>query len=290
MIPQGPADASGFDAADQATRLLRGTLVGIVDGPSELQDGYPLVAFPAGVLDLRDVGDVGVSATVNVVSLEPGATLDDLRAQLDELPDASQFGIDRGDWVPSVVRSSVSAYGQGLAVLAGIAAVATIVVVGQLLSRQVRLVGGRAPRAALDGHDPWPGRGGSTARCSRLHGGRGRGRRRSRLSRVRPLPHRLRPPRRARSRPPVRGPGAAPRRLRRGRHRPRHGCSWRSSSPAGSRPVPGRRPSSMPLPRGRHGARPPRSVSPSPARPATPRGRGRRWWARRPSSPCCSAP
>jgi ABC-type lipoprotein release transport system permease subunit len=136
VIPQGPADASGFDAVDQATRLLRGTLVGIIDGPSELQDGYPLVAFPAGVLDL---GDVGVAATQNVVSIAPGRTLDDLRAQLDELPDASQFGIDRGDWVPSVVRSSVSAYGQGLAVLAGIAAVATIVVVGQLLSRQVRL-------------------------------------------------------------------------------------------------------------------------------------------------------
>lgn len=136
VIPQGPADASGFDAADQATRLLRGTLVGIVDGPSELQDGSPLVAFPAGVLDL---GDVGIAATVNVVSLEPGATVDDLRAQLDELPVASQFGIDRGDWVPTEVRSSVRAYGQGLAVLAGIAAVATIVMVGQLLSRQVRL-------------------------------------------------------------------------------------------------------------------------------------------------------
>lgn len=136
VIPQGPADASGFAAADQVTRLLRGTLVGIVDGPSELQDGYPLTVFPARVLEL---GDVGVAATQNVVSLAPGATLDDLRAQLDELPDASQFGIDRGDWVPSVVRSSVSAYGQGLTILAGIAAVATIVLVGQLMSRQVRL-------------------------------------------------------------------------------------------------------------------------------------------------------
>jgi ABC-type lipoprotein release transport system permease subunit len=136
VIPQGPADTSGFDAADHAVRLLRGTLVGVVDGPAELQDGYPLVAFPAGVLDL---GDVGVAATHSVVSLEPGSTIDDLRAQLDELPDASQFGIERGDWVPDEVRSAVRTYGQGLAVLAGIAAVATIVVVGQLLGRQVRL-------------------------------------------------------------------------------------------------------------------------------------------------------
>lgn len=135
VIPQGPADALGFDAGSQAVRLLRGTLVGVIDGPSELQDGYALTIFPVAVLD---AGDVGISATQSVVSLTPGSTVHDLRTQLDDLPDASQFGIDRGDWVPAEVRAAVRGQGLGLAVLAAIAGIATIVVVGQLLSRQVR--------------------------------------------------------------------------------------------------------------------------------------------------------
>ena len=135
VIPQGSADALGFDAGEQAVRLLRGTLVGVIDGPSELQDGYALAIFPVTLLD---AGDVGISATQSVVSLAPGSTVRDLRTQLDDLPDGSQFGIDRGDWVPADVRAAVRGQGLGLAVLAAIAGIATIVVVGQLLSRQVR--------------------------------------------------------------------------------------------------------------------------------------------------------
>jgi hypothetical protein len=136
VIPQEPADALGFDAEDQAVRLLSGTLVGVVDGPSELQESSPLTIFPASLLD---VGDVGISATSSIVSLTPGSTVDDLRTQLDGLSNASEFGIDPGDWVPSDVRAAVSVQGQGLAILAAIAGIATVIVMGQLLSRQVRL-------------------------------------------------------------------------------------------------------------------------------------------------------
>jgi hypothetical protein len=136
VIPQGPAASSGFDAADQAIPLLTATLVGVADGLSELSDGTPMAVFPVTLLD---AGDVGISATQSVVSLAPGATVDDLRAQLDGLPDGSQFGIDPGDVVPSTVRAAVRAQGQGLGIVAAIAAVAMIVVTGQVLSRQVRL-------------------------------------------------------------------------------------------------------------------------------------------------------
>lgn len=136
VIPQEGADVAGFDAADQAVPMADATLVGVLDGPAELQDGYPLTIFPTGLLD---AGDVGVAATQTIVSLSPGSTVGDLRRQLDRLPEPGQFGIDRGDWVPEVVRSAVHAQGQGLAILVAIAAVATVVVVGQLLSRQVRL-------------------------------------------------------------------------------------------------------------------------------------------------------
>jgi putative ABC transport system permease protein len=135
VIPQGPAAALGFDAADRAVRLLGATLVGVVDGPSELQDGDPITVFPETLLD---AGDVGIAATPIAVTLAPGATLRDLRTQIDGLPNPDQFGIDPGDLVPSEVRDAVNAQGQGLAILALIACAATIVVLGQLLGRHVR--------------------------------------------------------------------------------------------------------------------------------------------------------
>ncbi len=136
VIPSGPAHDQGFDAHGQAYRLLTATLVGVIDGPAQLQDGDPVAAFPASLLS---AGDVGISATISNVTLAPGATIEDLRGQLDALPDGSAFQIDAADWVPPSVRDAVSTQGKGLSVLAAIAGVATIVVMGQLLSRQLRL-------------------------------------------------------------------------------------------------------------------------------------------------------
>ena len=65
VIPQGPAAELGFDAGISAVRLLTATLVGVIDGPSELQDGSPPTIFPPALLD----GDVGVSATMSVATL-----------------------------------------------------------------------------------------------------------------------------------------------------------------------------------------------------------------------------
>jgi ABC-type lipoprotein release transport system permease subunit len=134
-ISQEQADKSGFDVEEPGGPTVDATLVGVIDGPGELQDGYSLSVFPTTLLG---VGDVGVATTVGAVSLAPAASLTDLRAQLDALPDGGAFGLDVAEWVPSSVGKAVSAQGQGLAILAGIVAIATIVVIGQLLSRQVR--------------------------------------------------------------------------------------------------------------------------------------------------------
>ena len=136
VIPAAAAEDAGFEAEDQATPVVDATLVAVLDGPAELQNDYGLAIFPAALLD---AADMGVSATQMGVALTPGSTIDDLRDQLDELDDPTQFGLSPADWVPREVRAAVRAYGQGLAVLAAIAAVATVVVVGQLLGRQVRL-------------------------------------------------------------------------------------------------------------------------------------------------------
>ena len=76
--------------------------------------------------------------------LAPGADLDDLRAQLNALPGGEVFAIEESAVVAEEVRVAVAAQAQALAVLATIVALAAIVVLTQVLSRQLR------PTAAED--------------------------------------------------------------------------------------------------------------------------------------------
>ena len=134
-ITQGQADEAGFDVAAPAGPTLAATLVGVIESPSELEDATPLAVFGAPMLD---VGDVGVASSVGLVTLEPAATVEDLRTQLDELPGGASFGLAPAELVPPELRSAVRAQGQGLAVVAAIVAIAVIAVIGQLASRRVR--------------------------------------------------------------------------------------------------------------------------------------------------------
>lgn len=144
LLTQAQADESGFDVDDPKGPALTATLVGVVDGPGGLNDDYAVALFPRSFLDK---GDIGVSASVGVASLTPGATPEDLRAQLDDLPDGDQFSLDDAPWISDEVRAAVNAQGQGLLILAAIVAVAAVVALGQLLSRQLRLAD--AERSAL---------------------------------------------------------------------------------------------------------------------------------------------
>jgi hypothetical protein len=134
-ITQDQADELGFDVPAPEGPTLPATLVGVIDGPNELQDETPLALFGEALLD---EGDVGVASSVGVVALGPGTTVDDLRAQLDALPNGEVFGLDSVEWVSAEVRAAVGTQGQGVAVVAAIVAVAAIAVTGQLLSRQMR--------------------------------------------------------------------------------------------------------------------------------------------------------
>lgn len=136
LLTQAQADAFGFDADDPAGPSLVAELVGVMDGPSDLEDGYTVAVFPPTLLD---EGDVGVSASFGVASLADGVTLPDLRAELDGLPGGEIFGLERASWISSDIRAAVRTQGQGLAVLAVIALAAALVVLGQLFSRQLLL-------------------------------------------------------------------------------------------------------------------------------------------------------
>lgn len=137
-ITQAQADEAGFDVSVPAGPTLAATLVGVIDGPSELEDETPLALFGPALLDVGDEGGVGVASSVGLVTLAPAATVEDLRAELDELPGGASFGLAPAELVPPELRSAVRAQGQGLAVVAAIVAIAVLAVIGQLASRRVR--------------------------------------------------------------------------------------------------------------------------------------------------------
>ncbi len=136
---QEQASAMGFDVAAPAGPTVTATLVGVIDGAADLQDGYTISLFPPALLEL---GDVGLSGAQSAVGLAPGATTDDLRAQLAGLPDGTSLEVSPIEWVPAVVRSSVRAQGQGVAVLALFATAAAVAMIGQVLGRHDQLPDG----------------------------------------------------------------------------------------------------------------------------------------------------
>ena len=140
-ISEASAAESGFDVEVPDGPSFDATLVGVVEAPaSDLQDEYVSVVFP---LSLLDEGSIGVSATESLVSLVDGADVADLREQLDTLDEGANLTLDPAEWVDVEVRRAVATQANALWVVAGIVAVAGLVVVGQMASRRARLADGQ---------------------------------------------------------------------------------------------------------------------------------------------------
>jgi putative ABC transport system permease protein len=132
---QQQADSSGFEEPTPEGPRLEATLVGVVDGPSQLNDDTPLAVVSAALL--REP-DVGVSQTFNAVDLRDGVDLPQLRAQLDTLPDSQGLSLTPSEMISEEIRRAVATQARGLWLLALAAAIAAIAVIGQLITRQVR--------------------------------------------------------------------------------------------------------------------------------------------------------
>ena len=130
------ARKNGFDA-DPSKPPVAVTLVGVMEGTAGLGDGSNIALFPPSLL--KD-GDVGNASTLYAIDLDPGTSLADLRSSLSRLG-GSPFTVQEPEIIPKEFRTAVKAQGTGYVVFAAIAALASIVVVGQLLSRQFRLDG-----------------------------------------------------------------------------------------------------------------------------------------------------
>jgi len=137
-ISQQLSDRSGFDVDEPDGPTVPATLVGIVDpGSLALEDASSVAVFGSSLLEQ---GDIGVASGQAFVSLAPGATLTDLREQVEAIDDTDVFSVSPAQIVDPEVRVAVDAQTQGLTVLALIVAAAAIVVVTLMLSRQLRLV------------------------------------------------------------------------------------------------------------------------------------------------------
>ena len=208
---------TGFnDLAD--TRITEATLVGLTDGPADLNEPLDVAVFSPALLDDELIG---TSGSFFGIDLADGATVEQLRQQLSSVPGGELLRLEPAGFVSTDTRRAVGAQTAGLWVLAGFTAVATVAALGQLLLRHTRLTDDEtsilSSLGASRGH-----RAGETTAAPRRHRGRHRRATRGRCGGgcLGHLPLRLRPPSRAPSRIRLRPPRAVRRRAR-ARIRPR---------------------------------------------------------------------
>ncbi len=125
---------------------IDGVLVGVVDGPADLDDPTDSVFFTSAILE----EPVGIVASLIAVRLTPGTTLDEFRTSLEAIPGHEQLFFQPGRMVSSSARNAIRAQAVGAVILAAVAGLAVVAAVGQLLLRQ-RAAGAtaRGPLLAL---------------------------------------------------------------------------------------------------------------------------------------------
>ena len=130
--------ASGADlgyAAEPDGPTFDATLVGIFEEDlKSFGDPYSLVIFPTSLL----TNDIGVKASVGVISVREGVSADELRAQLDSLGSGSDFSIGPFQLVSDDVRSAVSVQSPSVVRVGRVVLAAAVVVLTQLLIGQFR--------------------------------------------------------------------------------------------------------------------------------------------------------
>jgi hypothetical protein len=134
-LTQEQADAEGFLVSDPQGPQLTIELVGIVDGPVQLDDPTPIAMVSPALLDRPDLG---IALTMVAVDLRPEFDLSELRSELEGLPDSVGLQLEPGRPISDDVRRAVQIQARGLWLLAGATGLAAVIVLGQLITRQVR--------------------------------------------------------------------------------------------------------------------------------------------------------
>jgi FtsX-like permease family len=142
------AHAGGFSLDDPQGPKVKVVLVGIVDGAVQLEDPTPFVVISPALLSQYQIG---VSATLMSIDLRPGTDLTAFRSQLDTLAGGDSLTLDPNVLISQPVRNAVQAQARGLWILAVVAAIAALAVLGQVITRQVRPAEGERTRLSAIG-------------------------------------------------------------------------------------------------------------------------------------------
>jgi hypothetical protein len=144
---QEQGDSGRFGVDDPAGPSLPVTLVGLIDGPSTLEDQTPAAMFSPVLLDTPGIG---VSQTGVFVNFRKGVDLEEFRSELDTLPNGATLSLAYQPLISSPLRRAVNTQGRGLWLLAVVAGIAAVAVLGQVITRQTRLAAAeRVPLSAL---------------------------------------------------------------------------------------------------------------------------------------------
>jgi ABC-type antimicrobial peptide transport system permease subunit len=135
LTPEQRAE-TGFSGPLRNEPTLDGVLVGLVDGPADLSDPTGSVVFGASLLD---DAQIATSGSEYGIDLAGGASIADLRAQLDTIDGGNLLRLAPSAAVGPDVRRAIDAQALSLWILAGLAGLVTIVGLGQLLVRHARL-------------------------------------------------------------------------------------------------------------------------------------------------------
>lgn len=112
------------------------TVVGIVNYPTDLEDPAPTILFSQAVLDTHP--DLGTVASFITVRAAPGATVDTVIADIESLGDEVVVVQQESRIVTSATRRAVRLHVVALWVVAGVAAIVAVLIIGQLAARQIR--------------------------------------------------------------------------------------------------------------------------------------------------------
>jgi putative ABC transport system permease protein len=135
LTPEQVAEV-GFAAPQADGPTLDATLVGIIDGPSDLSDPTPIAIFSPALLD---DARIAFAATLMAIGLRDGSSVTQLREDLDTISQGALLRLEAATIVSPETRNAVGTQALGLWILAGIGAVGAIAALGQILLRHVRL-------------------------------------------------------------------------------------------------------------------------------------------------------
>ena len=130
------AATSGFGTEHPDGPVVRATLVGVIESPGELDEASSIAIFSPALIDDRAIG---IASTSMAVELSAGADVSQLGAQLATLAPSSNWTVEKAQFISPTIRAAVRGQAEGLWAVAGVAALAGLVVLGQLITRQVRL-------------------------------------------------------------------------------------------------------------------------------------------------------